>query len=159
VAKSVCMGENGAMIIKPIVEAILLVERKEDTEGGRLNLYGLWPPVMKFGKFPTKPLSILVYVRFRELQSVEEALSVEIVATYGLTGREWARLPVFSREVLDGLTPALAVSSTVNFPPGRFKGPDTVVYKVLFRGEEIARTMLEIQALGVGESEEKENIG
>ena len=69
--------------MRPFVEAFVLVERVEQTEDGRPVLYGIYGPVLTFARFPSNPFDMHLYTRLREVQSIEDALELEVVMSYG----------------------------------------------------------------------------
>lgn len=137
----------------PIVEAFILCESFEETPiaaddpqfiaGSWYTIHNMFPPRIAFPTFPTEPLHTCLFTRLREIQSEEDASAIDVVATVGLVGEEWFRDPLFQFP-LTGVTPAHAVSATGTFPRGKIKEPCIMVYKLEYRGEEIARTMLEV---------------
>lgn len=129
---------------KPIVEAILLVERVERRADGLFVLDGILGPRLVFTSFPVSGLQWHVYLQFREIQSPEDALKLEIQVTYGLDGNQIGRQNIFGLGQLPRVTPFQTVSTYVHFPPATVSGPCILTYRVLFEREELARTMIEM---------------
>ena len=128
---------------KPIVEALILVETVAFMENGAINLLGLYPPRLPIGHVPAE-ITVLPYIQLRGVQSRLQADRLEFVITYGLEGREWTRCPVFSSDAPDEmLSPEALICAPVPLPPIPTTEATTLVFRLLYDKEEIARTSLE----------------
>jgi hypothetical protein len=137
----------------PIVEALILCESFEENPvvaddpqfiaGSWYTIKNIFPPRIALPRFPSEPLHTCLFTRLREIQSEEDARAIDVVGTVGLVGEEWFREPLFQGP-LAGVTPAHAVSATGTFPRGKIREPCIMVYKLEYKGKEIARTMLEV---------------